>query len=180
MHVPTFLQKIYMPPSHSQSIHPCLINVICLAACQLVGGRLAQFESLFLARTRQHMDQALAYADRLLHFSWASIILSTYYGRASRVLECHNTISTAVRFALGFRLNQPVGTRIPDGLTTKEAIDLKEEKSLWYALYLLDTIIVSHSDVPGAMPDEVFQCTIQHQCLLDSLTCLRSKVCDRA
>ncbi|KAF9507021.1 hypothetical protein BS47DRAFT_1398967 [Hydnum rufescens UP504] len=117
-------------------------------------GNLSRFEPIFLARTRQYMDQALAYADRLLHFTWASVILSTYYGRAGRVLECHNTVSTAVRFALGFRLNSRVGSPTPDNLTTQEAIDLMEEKSLWYALYLLDTNVASRFDLPGAMPEE--------------------------
>jgi hypothetical protein len=105
------------------------------------------------------MDQALAYADRLLHFTWASVILSTYYGRAGRVLECHNTVSTAVRFALGFRLNSRVGNPTPDNLTTQEAIDLMEEKSLWYALYLLDTNVASRFELPGAMPEEVLLLT---------------------
>jgi hypothetical protein len=83
--------------------------------------------------------------------------LSTYFGRAGRILECHSTVATAVRFALGFRLNLPVGSRMPEGLTPQETIELKEERSLWYALYLLDTNVVSRFDLPGAMPDEVFR-----------------------
>lgn len=58
-----------------------------LAACRLIGGSLAPYEGILLERTRHDLENALAYADRLDDFVWASTVLGMYYGHTLRFLE---------------------------------------------------------------------------------------------
>ncbi|KAF8308310.1 hypothetical protein DL93DRAFT_2231689 [Clavulina sp. PMI_390] len=53
----------------------------------------------FLANTRQQLDQALTFADRLPHFLWASIVLSCYLVRMRRLTEGFVVISGAAHLA---------------------------------------------------------------------------------
>ena len=66
---------------------PALTSTMVLVACRLVGGSLARYENKLLERTRRDLEQALAYADRLDDFLWASTVLGMYYGHTLRFLE---------------------------------------------------------------------------------------------
>lgn len=105
MDVPRFLKLLLLPPAEPSSIHPCLLNSIYLAACCLSGGHLTRFEPYFVERTRHHLQESLAYADRLTHFLWASIVLGSYFARVHRLEESYVVISSASRFALACGLN---------------------------------------------------------------------------
>jgi hypothetical protein len=105
MDVSRFLELLTLRPENPESIHPCLLNSIYLAACCLAGGRLAMFEPLFVERTRHYLQQSLAFADRLAHFLWASIIFGSYLARVHRLQESYAVISSASRFALACGLD---------------------------------------------------------------------------
>lgn len=145
MDISKFLEYVRLPCTHPRAIHPALLDAICLAACHISGGIAHDFETVFLARTRKHLDQALAFADRLLHFTWASVILCLYYGRSGRMLEMHSTISTAARFAIGLEDLLPgsggTGDRVCAGL--------------WYVLYILDMNLNSYFDLPMSLSADV-------------------------
>lgn len=105
MDVSRFLDLLALPQSHPESIHPCLLNACYLVACCLAGGSFAALEPVFVERTRHHLHQSLAYADRLTHFLWASIILGSYFARVRRLQESYAVISSAARFALACGLD---------------------------------------------------------------------------
>ncbi len=62
---------------------------------------LSGFEPLFLSHMHPHLEQSLAHVDRLVHYMWASVILTLYYMQVGRVIEAHNnTISATVCLAI--------------------------------------------------------------------------------
>ena len=81
------LARLQLHESHPAAPLPALTSAMVLAACRLIGGSLARYESTLLERTRRDLEQALAYADRLDDFLWASTILGMYYGHTLRFLE---------------------------------------------------------------------------------------------
>lgn len=87
MHIPTFLYNTRLPPSHPSAIHPALMNAMYLAACSCAGGIFWDLEPVFLERTRRQLEEALAFADRLTHFLWGNVILTSYYLRYGRSVE---------------------------------------------------------------------------------------------
>jgi hypothetical protein len=159
MNIQSFLHRIYLPESHPRSLHPCLMNAIYLAACSLGGGYMSGFEPLFLSRTRSHLQQSLAYGDRLMHFMWASVILSCYYARAGRIIEAHNTISSTTVFAVGCGVHQNsvIVNGAPSAMSAPPAdqIEAKDRIALWHAIFISDSVISSASGLPMTVPSDV-------------------------
>lgn len=85
MDVPTFLYNVRLPPHYPNAIHPALLNAIYLAACSC--GVFTHLESYFLEKTRRCLEDNLSYADRLTHFLWANVILTSFYLQNGRVVE---------------------------------------------------------------------------------------------
>lgn len=81
------LARYHLRNGHPDSPLPALTSAILLVACRLIGGSLAPYEAILLERTRHDLEDALAYADRLDDFLWASTVLGMYYGHALRFLE---------------------------------------------------------------------------------------------
>ncbi|KAF8311355.1 hypothetical protein DL93DRAFT_1478003 [Clavulina sp. PMI_390] len=106
-----FLSRISLPPSHPNSIHPCLLNACYLGACSSNGGGLTAFKPHFLERTRYFLHQSLMFADRTIHFLWANLILGVYFAQERRVVECVTVAGTTARFALACGLNLPDQSR---------------------------------------------------------------------
>ncbi|KAF8311353.1 hypothetical protein DL93DRAFT_1477792 [Clavulina sp. PMI_390] len=102
-----FMSRIILPPSHPNSIHPCLLNACYLAACASNEGCLTEFKPYFVHRTRYFLQQALTLADRTTHFLWGSLILSIFYVQEQRLVECVTVAATTARFALACGLNFP-------------------------------------------------------------------------
>ena len=94
--VPRFISHL----QHPNNIHPALLNVLYMYSCSFSGGLLTSYEPHFLAQARLDLESSLAYADRIEHFMWASVLLGMYYLREGRVVEAYTTISALVRFAV--------------------------------------------------------------------------------
>jgi hypothetical protein len=119
MNIDSFMHAISWPSSDPRSIHPSLLNAIYLSACNLAQGTLTDFEPTFLERTRYHLQLQLSFADRLLDFCWANVILGSYYGRLARLNEVYTTINACARFAIACGLpgiEQPVTAGRPSPL----------------------------------------------------------------
>ncbi len=104
--IPSFLPHIHLPVNCPDALHPAFLNAAFLLACHLTQSIsqspiIASYERIFLQRTRAQLERSLAYADRLTHFLWGSTFLGSYYTRCGRFVEAYNTISAAVRFAVG-------------------------------------------------------------------------------
>lgn len=157
-----FMRDVSLPASHPSAIHPSLLNAIFLAAVQASSSpsstdagpsgeptQLSKYEAIFLARTRSHLSSSLAYADRLHHHSWASIILAVYFGRGGRQRESHSMVSTASRFVHGMGIG--LGKSGPD----VQQSDIEANKLIAYALWILDANIRVLFDEPFQTPEEV-------------------------
>ncbi len=124
---------------------------------------LSGFEPLFLSHTRSHLEQSLAYVDRLVHYMWASVILVSYYMRVGRVMEAHNTISAIVCLAVGAGIHGSIRTdeqreQPAEGLlalSPADAVENLERVNLWYALVLCETSIGLSTGLPSSVPADV-------------------------
>ena len=157
MDVPYFLRCFSLPPSDPESIHPCLLNACYLAACAGGGPILATLQPFFIQRTRHFLNQALMYADRILHFLWASIVLTCHLARRRRLDESYAIISSAAHFASACGLT--------DGIRTMEGVDYqvgerllpppKDETEaigrirLAYSLYITDHSLAALAAYPA-------------------------------
>ncbi|KAF8309059.1 hypothetical protein DL93DRAFT_1800932 [Clavulina sp. PMI_390] len=101
------MSRIFLPPSHPDSLHPCLLSACYLGACACVGGELASFKPSFLQRTRRFLQHSLAFADRIDHFLWASLVLNVFYARERRLVECFVGASATTRLAIACGLDLP-------------------------------------------------------------------------
>ncbi|KAF8309030.1 hypothetical protein DL93DRAFT_1796699 [Clavulina sp. PMI_390] len=108
--IPHFVRCLSLPPSHQDSIHPCLLNACYLGACASNGGGLASFKPYFLERTRRFLQDSLMFADRPTHFLWASIILGVFFGRERRLVECLAMAGATAHFAIACGLSLPNGS----------------------------------------------------------------------
>lgn len=160
MDVPRFLQLLALPPDDPDSLHPALLNSTYLAACCLAGGRLATFEPYFVQQTRLHLQQSLAFADRLTHFLWASIILGSYLARVHRLRESYAVISSASRFALACGLDGSNDETAADNTDPdtgqyllpppKDYTEAIERIRLAHSIYLTDRSLAMLSGYPSA------------------------------
>ncbi|KAF8306482.1 hypothetical protein DL93DRAFT_215934 [Clavulina sp. PMI_390] len=154
--IPDFLCRLSHPPSHPESIHPCLLNACYLGACVGTGDTLASLHPFFIKRTRHFLDQALMLADRIPHFLWASVILGCFLGRARRLEEAFAVISAAARFASacglirGFGIekeNEEKSSRflLPPPKDLAEAVD---RLRLAHSIYLVDQGVAALTTLP--------------------------------
>ncbi|KAF8312238.1 hypothetical protein DL93DRAFT_1327861 [Clavulina sp. PMI_390] len=123
--VPYFLACVSLPPSHPEAIHPCLLNACYLAACVAGGKAYADLQPYFIMRTRHFLDEALMFADRIMHFLWASMLLGNCLARSRRMQEWYTVVSSAAQFAsaCGLRLTHtPDGVPKPDDACRDEAL----------------------------------------------------------
>ncbi|KDQ18836.1 hypothetical protein BOTBODRAFT_477224 [Botryobasidium botryosum FD-172 SS1] len=80
---PEFYESLYNPDPNT-GLHPALRNAVFLLACGYYQGPFAQLEPLFLQRTKYHLGQSLALADRLLDYIEAYTFLTIYHGQKGR------------------------------------------------------------------------------------------------
>lgn len=121
------VRALSLPSDDPRAIHPSLLNAIYLSACNIAGGVLCQYEPIFLSRTRHHLSEQLAYADRILDFLWANMVLGSYFGRLARLVEAYTTITSCARFAIACGLpgtehspESPVMPLLPPPISQEE------------------------------------------------------------
>ena len=176
--------------SDPSAVHPALLNSLYLNACSIITSSLGPSspnpcilacERHFLNQTQHHLQQSLAFVDRLKDFLWGSFFLSAYFARASRIVECFATLSSCVRFAVacglhrapqegsilgdgaGLRLRalpdeQASGGvgRVPELLpAAPDAAECADRSLLWNAMYLADRAFTRASGHPSSIPKEV-------------------------
>ena len=131
-------------------------------ACDLIEAH----KPLFLSHMCLHLENSLAYVDRLVHYMWASVILTSYYMQVGRVMEAHNTISATACLAVGAGIHGSIQTdeqrQSPaEGLLTLPPVDAVknlERVNLWYALVLCEISIGLGAGFPSSVPADVCAC----------------------
>ncbi|KAF8312689.1 hypothetical protein DL93DRAFT_1298207 [Clavulina sp. PMI_390] len=162
MDLPRFLHCVSLPPSHPESIHPCLLNVCYLAACASSRSDLASFQAYFLHRTRHFLEQSLMYCDRITHFLWASIILGCFFAQERRLEECFAVAGAATRFGFGCGLGLPYDPNTTRGdnpgslayiLSPPEGVaETVDRIRLAHCLYLLDQTLPAIGNYTSSFP----------------------------
>ncbi|KAF8312691.1 hypothetical protein DL93DRAFT_1298933 [Clavulina sp. PMI_390] len=161
MDLSRFLQCVSLPPSHPDSIHPCLLNACYLAACASSRGDLTSFQPYFLQRTRHFLEQSLTYCDRITHFLWASIILGCFLAQERRLDECFAIAGAATRFgfACGLGLPHDPNARSEDlhALTyilppPEDLAEAMDRIRLAHCLYLLDRTLPAIGNYTPSFP----------------------------
>ncbi|KAF8304929.1 hypothetical protein DL93DRAFT_2233298 [Clavulina sp. PMI_390] len=141
--VPGFISRVSLPPSHLESIQPCLLNACYLGACSKAGGELKLLEPYFLRRTRHFLDQALMFVDRITDFLRASLILGCYLARKQRMKECFSILGAATQLASACGLSKANGTSDSDPAQyllpqAKDAAEAVDRIRLAHSFYLMD------------------------------------------
>lgn len=117
------LERAILPPTSPHAIHPGFLNAVYLTACSVGEGVLLQHVEHFLKETQAQLRQSLTLVDRITHFLWGSILLSTWFARAGRFLETYVSMVSTVRFALGCGLVGSEAGVLPPLSNADEAID---------------------------------------------------------
>lgn len=117
------LERAVLPPASPHAIHPGLLSAIYLAACSIAEGVLSQHVEYFLEETQVQLQRSLALADRITHFLWGSVLLSTWLARAGHFVKSYVCMVSTVRFALGCGLVGNEAGLLPPPSNTDDAID---------------------------------------------------------
>ncbi|KAF9515056.1 hypothetical protein BS47DRAFT_1381714 [Hydnum rufescens UP504] len=146
-------EAMALPSSNPQSLHPALLNAIFLGACSCLGPEVRRHERIFLDRAREHLNQSLAFVDRLEHFLWASAILGWYWIKNGCIMQAHNISSSITRFAIACELHEisnPAAHMEYTGLLgpPRDLFHIAERINLWWAIYILDRLISLGSALP--------------------------------
>lgn len=155
MDIPFLIEALARSPNDPGSIHPALLNAICLVACCVAGGRLFTFKEYFLEQTRLGLERSLADANRLTHFLWASVVLGNFFTNCGRSNESYAIVSAAARFALACGLDgittqnnssTPEVPLLPRPANRAEADD---RRRLSHAIYMTDRSLAMLSGLPS-------------------------------
>ncbi|KAF8304863.1 hypothetical protein DL93DRAFT_414212 [Clavulina sp. PMI_390] len=155
--VPNFRRCLSLPPSHPDSIHPCLLNACYLGACARTRSELSFLEPYFLRRTRHFLHRSLMYADRITHFLRASLILGCYFVRKRRLNEFFTILDATSDLALACGLGAPGGTNGPDPAQyllprPKDVAEVIDRIQLAQSVYLLGQIAPIVGGSPPSFP----------------------------
>ncbi|KDQ07181.1 hypothetical protein BOTBODRAFT_615635 [Botryobasidium botryosum FD-172 SS1] len=155
-----FLDARRLPPSHPNSVHPALLDAMCLLGCMYSPPAFQKFEPLFLHRLRYHLATSLANVDRLFDFLMASALTGCFYYMKARIIEAHHCMSTAIRFAMACGLHRIdtydlCSSHLSPILAPPESlIDLGDRIYMFWGLFCLDRAGSLITGFPAAFPDD--------------------------
>lgn len=75
-HYSRWRRAIMLPASDPNSFHPSLVYAIALAAASLCGPALQPYEPIFRSHAEAHLEDSIAFADRVEDSMWARVILA--------------------------------------------------------------------------------------------------------
>ncbi|KDQ08526.1 hypothetical protein BOTBODRAFT_563759 [Botryobasidium botryosum FD-172 SS1] len=121
--IPRFWSAYGLPPSHPESLHPALLDAMCLLGCFHTRGAHT-YENLFYARLQRSLCDSLANADRLHDFMRASI-LGGLYCRLRQRIDSYVLHSSNAKSLLS---------------PLRDLVDLGDRVHTWWGLYAVDRI----------------------------------------
>lgn len=161
--VQRFIDSLNGPPKDRP--HPGLLNAIYMLACWFSYPlNLTRFESVFLARSRELLAEALTTGEKMLNYLQGSALLAIYYYGSGRMLEGYEKICSAAQMAVVCGLHQISSAvwRDPEApnaaymrtasqwtgnfrrtpfllLPPKDALELGERIHAFWSVWILDT-----------------------------------------
>lgn len=73
-----WMQVITLPTSHSEAMHPALLNAICVIGCSLNPSTPKSWERHFYTNAREQMHASLSHYDRIEDWIYTTVILIGY------------------------------------------------------------------------------------------------------
>ncbi|KDQ21140.1 hypothetical protein BOTBODRAFT_49840 [Botryobasidium botryosum FD-172 SS1] len=169
--VPRFLAAAELPQSHSSSVHPALIDAMCLLGCMHSGTSFIRYEGLFLKRTTTSLRSALHHASKLFDFIRAEALLGCYYYVKARGVEAHSLISATIRFAMACQLheiNPDMNTnQNPLLAPPRDLIELGDRIYLFWSLFCIDRSGSLITGLPSELPIDDEKITTPWPCPLE-------------
>ncbi|KDQ16419.1 hypothetical protein BOTBODRAFT_248388 [Botryobasidium botryosum FD-172 SS1] len=111
-------------------------------------------------RTRHHLSQSLAHADRLLDFLDASSLLSSYFYAISRLEEGYHHASSAMLFAVacGLHCLAPPTWAPAEHQSllpcVRDQSDLERRVRIWWRVFAVDRTANTLGNCPILVPDD--------------------------
>ncbi|KDQ08527.1 hypothetical protein BOTBODRAFT_69704 [Botryobasidium botryosum FD-172 SS1] len=144
--IPRFWSAYGLPPSHPESLHPALLDAMCLLGCMHTRGAHT-YENLFYARLQRSLCDSLANADRLHDFMRASILGGVYcHLRRRYAVAGQNHICATIHLAMGCGLHQIDSYVLYSSdkrsllSPSRDLVDLGDRIHTWWGLYAIDRI----------------------------------------
>ncbi|KAF8328901.1 uncharacterized protein EI90DRAFT_1488879 [Cantharellus anzutake] len=158
--VARLLEGVPSSPTYGRTLHPSLVNSVCLLACHISGGSMSSHEPFFVARTHSELEASLAFADRLMDLLLASTLLGVYFTRTRRYPEAYTTLSGAIRFTIACGLQPLTVAQRQSGsaalLPPRNDLEMIEQRHAWFALNVADRILTRESGLPSSLPEGAF------------------------
>ena len=95
-------QRILLPSTDAEALHPCLINAICLGAMTVAGHDFDTYAKIFREQARDEMVNSLSTVDRMEHLLWASVILGWYWCRMGNDVQASALATSMSNGCCGF------------------------------------------------------------------------------
>ncbi|KDQ19009.1 hypothetical protein BOTBODRAFT_481234 [Botryobasidium botryosum FD-172 SS1] len=158
---PTRFWTLYkLPASHPESLHPALLDVMCLLGCIHNTSSLLGYERLFYARLQRSLVDCLKHADRLYDFIRASVLAGLYCHYRKRYTEGQNHQAATIHFAMACGLHKIETYDLrSSGLSSlikppKAIVDLGDMIHTWWGLYCLDRMTSVLLECPFTIPKD--------------------------
>jgi len=170
VYVPRFRESYKLPPSHPESIHPALLDAVCMIGCLHSKSSFHIYAPLFYQKLQASLLQNLSSADRFHDFIRASYLLGRYCFVKKRLSQGHHHISTTARFAIacGFhKLNSmDLGSYSTSALLPppKDAIELGERIYTFWGIFCADIISSMVLKLSTAIPHDDGSVTTMWPC----------------
>ncbi|KDQ20146.1 hypothetical protein BOTBODRAFT_184119 [Botryobasidium botryosum FD-172 SS1] len=160
VHVPRFRDAYNHPPSHPESIHPALLDAMCMIGCLHSRSVFHIYAPLFYQKLQASLLQNLSHSHKFHDFIRASFLLGRYCLVKKRLLQGQHHISTTARFAIACGFHKldsfDLGSYSTAGLLPppKDAIDLGERIRTFWAIWCADSIASMVLKSPAAIPHD--------------------------
>ncbi|KDQ20179.1 hypothetical protein BOTBODRAFT_184143 [Botryobasidium botryosum FD-172 SS1] len=170
--VDRFWATYKLPPSDPESLHPAMLDAMCLLACLHGPLKWRSYEPLFWARLQRSLYDSLANADRLLDFIRASALGAVYCLVKGRYVEGQNRFSVITHFAVVCGLHQ-IDTYDLASLKVsplirrpRDLVDLGDLIYVWWYIFCCDRIAAMLMKSPATISQDDKTVTTMWPCAL--------------
>ncbi|KDQ19045.1 hypothetical protein BOTBODRAFT_184834 [Botryobasidium botryosum FD-172 SS1] len=133
-----------LPPSHPDSIHPALLDAICLIGSLYNPTPIPRCEDLFYARLQRSLVECLSNADRLYDFIRASLLAGLYCCVKKRWHASRNHLGGTIQFAVAYGLNNIDSYDMRSSIISpllrhsRDVVEMGDLVHTWWGAFLID------------------------------------------
>ncbi|KDQ08345.1 hypothetical protein BOTBODRAFT_38031 [Botryobasidium botryosum FD-172 SS1] len=156
--MPKFWAAYKLPYSDPGSIHPALVDVMCLFGVLYSPPSVRSFEPLFYARLQRSLANSLENTDRIHDFMRASALVAIYCYHRERSAVGHSHLTATIQLAMACGLHK-LETSDVDSVSLsllrppRDATELGDMIHTWWALSCIDRISSTLLECPTTLPE---------------------------